>query len=102
MPPALLSARACPRRVASLSIRALRSGVACGDGFFRVASGRSPPLSTGAARFVAGSAHAFVEAEMARIVLKFGGTSVGDIDRIKNVARTVKKEVDQGHQVAVV
>ena len=31
---------------------------------------------------------------MARIVLKFGGTSVGDIDRIKNVARKVKAEVD--------
>lgn len=39
---------------------------------------------------------------MARIVLKFGGTSVGDIDRIKNVARKVKAEVDAGHQVAVV
>src|SRR3954447_8772977 len=39
---------------------------------------------------------------MARIVLKFGGTSVGDIDRIKNVARKVKVEVDAGHQVAVV
>src|SRR5919112_231131 len=41
-------------------------------------------------------------AAMARIVLKFGGTSVGDIDRIKNVARKVKVEVDAGHQVAVV
>ncbi|UYN94138.1 MAG: aspartate kinase [Enhydrobacter sp.] len=39
---------------------------------------------------------------MARIVLKFGGTSVGDIDRIKNVARKVKAEVDYGNQVAVV
>ncbi|HYE48495.1 MAG TPA: aspartate kinase [Azospirillaceae bacterium] len=39
---------------------------------------------------------------MARLVLKFGGTSVGDIDRIKNVARKVKQEVDAGHQVAVV
>ena len=39
---------------------------------------------------------------MARIVLKFGGTSVGDIDRIKNVARKVKVEVDAGNQVAVV
>src|SRR3954469_11101309 len=35
---------------------------------------------------------------MARIVLKFGGTSVGDVDRIKNVARKVKAEVDAGHQ----
>jgi aspartate kinase len=39
---------------------------------------------------------------MARIVLKFGGTSVGDIDRIRNVARKVKAEVDRGNQVAVV
>jgi aspartate kinase len=39
---------------------------------------------------------------MARIVLKFGGTSVGDTDRIKNVARKVKREVDAGHEVAVV
>lgn len=39
---------------------------------------------------------------MARLVLKFGGTSVGDIERIKNVARKVKQEVDAGHQVAVV
>ena len=39
---------------------------------------------------------------MARIVMKFGGTSVGDIDRIRNVAAHVKREVDAGHQVAVV
>jgi aspartate kinase len=39
---------------------------------------------------------------MARIVLKFGGTSVGDIDRIKNAARKVKAEVLRGNQVAVV
>src|SRR5258707_14729975 len=39
---------------------------------------------------------------MARIVLKFGGTSVGDTDRIKNVARKVKAEVLRGNQVAVV
>src|SRR5712664_445954 len=39
---------------------------------------------------------------MARIVLKFGGTSVGDIDRIRNAARKVKAEVDRGNEVAVV
>ncbi|MBL8674776.1 MAG: aspartate kinase [Rhodospirillales bacterium] len=39
---------------------------------------------------------------MARLVLKFGGTSVGDLDRIRNVARMVKLEVDRGHEVAVV
>ena len=39
---------------------------------------------------------------MARIVMKFGGTSVANLDRIRNVARHVKREVDQGHEVAVV
>jgi len=39
---------------------------------------------------------------MARIVMKFGGTSVGDCDRIKNVARRVKREFEAGNQVAVV
>src|SRR5256884_2280457 len=39
---------------------------------------------------------------MARLVMKFGGTSVADIDRIKNVARHVKREVDASHEVAVV
>jgi aspartate kinase len=39
---------------------------------------------------------------MARIVMKFGGTSVANIERIRNVARHVKREVDQGHEVAVV
>ena len=39
---------------------------------------------------------------MARIVMKFGGTSVGDLDRIRNVARRVKAEHDAGHEVAVV
>lgn len=39
---------------------------------------------------------------MARIVMKFGGTSVADMDRIRNVARHVKREVDAGHDVAVV
>ena len=39
---------------------------------------------------------------MGRIVQKFGGTSVADLDRIRAVAQRVKKEVDAGHQVAVV
>ena len=39
---------------------------------------------------------------MARIVQKFGGTSVADIARIKAVAATVKRELDEGHQVCVV
>ncbi len=39
---------------------------------------------------------------MARLVMKFGGTSVADIPRIQNVALHVKREVDAGHEVAVV
>jgi aspartate kinase len=39
---------------------------------------------------------------MARLVMKFGGTSVADIDRIRNAARHVKREVGAGHDVAVV
>jgi len=39
---------------------------------------------------------------MARIVQKFGGTSVGDVERIKNVALKVKVEIDRGNEIAVV
>jgi len=39
---------------------------------------------------------------MARLVMKFGGTSVADIERIKEVARRVKVEVDGGNHIAVV
>jgi aspartate kinase len=39
---------------------------------------------------------------MARIVMKFGGTSVADLERIRHVATLVKGEVDAGHEVAVV
>ena len=39
---------------------------------------------------------------MARIVQKFGGTSVSNLNRIRNVAQRVKAEVDAGHEVAVV
>ena len=39
---------------------------------------------------------------MARIVMKFGGTSVADLPRIGAVAERVKREVDAGHEVAVV
>jgi aspartate kinase len=34
--------------------------------------------------------------------MKFGGTSVANVDRIRNVARHVKREIDAGHEVAVV
>jgi aspartate kinase len=39
---------------------------------------------------------------MARLVMKFGGTSVANVERIRNVARHVKREVDAGNSVAVV
>jgi len=38
---------------------------------------------------------------MAKIVMKFGGTSVADLDRIRHAAALVKREVDAGNQVAV-
>jgi len=37
-----------------------------------------------------------------RLVLKFGGTSVADLDRIRNVAARVKRETEAGREVAVV
>ena len=39
---------------------------------------------------------------MARIVMKFGGTSVADLERIRHVASLVHAEVDAGNEVAVV
>ena len=39
---------------------------------------------------------------MSIIVKKFGGTSVGDVDRIKRVAKRIKLSVKEGHQVVVV
>jgi len=40
--------------------------------------------------------------KLARIVVKFGGTSVATVERIRQAARHVKHEVDAGHEVAVV
>src|SRR3954462_13571457 len=39
---------------------------------------------------------------MARIVQKYGGTSVGDVDRIKNVANRIKAIRDAGNELVVV
>ncbi|MGV1013952.1 MAG: aspartate kinase [Methyloceanibacter sp.] len=39
---------------------------------------------------------------MSLLVLKFGGTSVADLDRIRNAACHVKREVEAGHAIAVV
>jgi aspartate kinase len=39
---------------------------------------------------------------MSRIVMKFGGTSVADLDKIANAANKVKQEVENGHEVIVI
>ena len=39
---------------------------------------------------------------MALYVQKFGGTSVGSVERIKAVAEKVKRFRDEGHQIVVV
>ncbi|HWY15138.1 MAG TPA: aspartate kinase [Rhizomicrobium sp.] len=39
---------------------------------------------------------------MARIVMKFGGTSVADLDRIRHVAALVKRHIERGDETAVV
>jgi aspartate kinase, monofunctional class len=39
---------------------------------------------------------------VARIVVKFGGTSVANVERIRNAARHIKREVEAGNEVAVV
>ena len=39
---------------------------------------------------------------MPRLVMKFGGTSVADVERIRSVAAHVKREVEAGSDVAVV
>lgn len=39
---------------------------------------------------------------MATIAMKFGGTSVADLDRIRHVATLVRREVERGNKVAVV
>ena len=38
---------------------------------------------------------------MSRIVMKFGGTSVADLERIRHAASRVKREVEAGHEVCV-
>ena len=39
---------------------------------------------------------------MKRLVLKFGGTSVGTIEKIKKVANIIKKRLSEGNQIIVV
>src|SRR5213080_543901 len=59
---------------------------------------RAPPLLRAMSAFSSGNPLRV----MGRLVMKFGGTSVANIERIRNVARHVKREVDAGHDVAVV
>src|SRR5690625_2919879 len=40
--------------------------------------------------------------DMPRLVMKFGGTSLADLDRIRNAAEKVRREVERGYEVAVV
>src|SRR3712207_9029560 len=42
------------------------------------------------------------EIVMPTLVMKFGGTSVATVERIRNVARHVKREVEAGYDVGVV
>jgi len=42
------------------------------------------------------------KADMTRLVMKFGGTSVRDNDHIRRAAARIKREVDAGNEVAVV
>ena len=39
---------------------------------------------------------------MAKKVLKFGGTSVGTLERIQHVAKIIKREYDDGNEVIAV
>src|ERR1700710_3301761 len=66
--------------------------------YTRLLARASCPLCAGTITSCSGNAPRV----MGRLVMKFGGTSVANIDRIRNVARHVKREVDAGHDVAVV
>ena len=39
---------------------------------------------------------------MKKLVLKFGGTSVGSIEKIQNVSKIVKKRHEEGNQIIVI
>ena len=39
---------------------------------------------------------------MSRFVLKFGGTSIADIDHIRKIANLIKEEYNKGHELAIV
>src|SRR4028118_495093 len=73
---------------------------------FRALTGRSPAVMYTRLFAVAG-ANSTPDPQrpslpMPRLVMKFGGTSVATVERIRNVARHVKREVEAGYDVAVV
>ena len=39
---------------------------------------------------------------MPRLIMKFGGTSVADLDKINNVAKKICKEVENGFEIIVI
>jgi aspartate kinase len=63
---------------------------------------RKNPLCNIDIKRLSGHKQALKRGYMARLVLKFGGTSVADISRIRTAAEKVVREVQAGHQVAVV
>ena len=99
----------------SASKRATSSDLMLGDGLTDIAT--LPRALRRAASALTHPARAFIgrldalrelaplprlQGSMSRLVMKFGGTSVADIPRIRNVAAHVKREIDAGFEVAVV
>ena len=61
-----------------------------------------PAVGRAAVLLTAGRTEPEEKKILARIVMKFGGTSVANVERIRQAARHVKREVDAGNQVSVV
>jgi aspartate kinase len=59
-------------------------------------------MSRGTASGLRGGGRRPISPAMARIVMKFGGTSMAGIERIRHVASLVRREAEAGNQVAVV
>ena len=61
-----------------------------------------PELAVHSSKLAADTVFQGFPESMPRLVMKFGGTSVADLQRIRNVAAHVKREIDAGSEVAVV
>src|SRR5215204_1459518 len=81
------------QRAAMRPKRATSSGSTLGEALVGI------PVSGGAKRL---GVVRFKAPPMPRLVMKFGGTSVATVERIRNVARHVEREVRAGYDVAVV